>query len=115
MKHALWLLILMLSLGSVGAWGGQRYQDRKLDIKLYAEKDALIVRNAQNYIAYDCTLALNARYRLQNARIAGGYNAYPFDLFTALDGASFDAATQAIDTVFVQCLQPSLRVRSFRH
>ena len=113
MKYALWLLLLAFGLCSAGAWGGNRYQDRRLDIRLYADDKALIVRHAQNLIADDCTITLNERYRLLNARIAGGYNTYPFDQFTAMDGAKFDAGTESIDTVFVQCLRPSLRVRSF--
>ena len=115
MKCALWLLLLVVGICSASAWGGSRYQDRRLDIKLYTDDTALIVRHAQNLIASDCTITLNAHYRLLNARINGGYNTYAFDRFTAPDGASFNAKTETIDTVFVQCLQPSLRVRSFRN
>ncbi len=87
---------------------------RQLDIRVFRDDTALIVRHAQNFIASDCTITLNKTYRMTRARITGGYNRYAFDRFADDDGATFDPKTMALDRVFVQCLRPSLRVRSVR-
>lgn len=87
---------------------------RQLDIRVFRDDTALIVRHAQNFIASDCTITLNKTYRMTRARITGGYNRYAFDGFADDEGATFDPKTMALDRVFVQCLRPSLRVRSVR-
>lgn len=87
---------------------------RQLDIRVYRDDDSLIVRHAQNFVASDCTITLNKTYRMTRARITGGYNVYAFDRFVDADGGTFDPEAMGLDRVFVQCLRPSLRVRSVR-
>ena len=87
---------------------------RQLDIRVFRDDSALIVRHAQNFIASDCTITLNKTFRLTDARIAGGYNSFAFDGFADADGTTFDPAAMPLERVFVQCLRPSLRVRSVR-
>ncbi len=87
---------------------------RQLDIRVFRDDTALIVRHAQNVIVSDCTITLNGTHRMTRARITGGYNRFAFDGFADDDGAAFDPAAMALDRVFVQCLRPSLRVRSIR-
>ena len=87
---------------------------RQLDIRVFRDDTALIVRHAQNVIVSDCTITLNGTHRMTRARITGGYNRFAFHGFADDDGVAFDPAALALDRVFVQCLRPSLRVRSVR-
>ena len=109
------MLIVTLSTAAFGGGPANRGDSgRQLDIRVFRDDTALIVRHAQNFIASDCTITLNKTYRMTRARIAGGFNRYAFDDFADADGATFDPKTMALDRVFVQCLRPSLRVRSVR-
>ena len=118
MRLSVMIVAALIAAQAIPAFGGGPANrgdvGRQLDIRVFRDDTALIVRHAQNFIASDCTITLNETYRMTRARITGGYNRYAFDGFADDGGAIFDTTSMVLDRVFVQCLRPSLRVRSVR-
>ena len=110
-------LIFLLTSGAL--YGGQvhatqRYTDKRLDVNLGLTDQGLLLRHRQNVRAYDCRVSINDKYHAVNVTIPGGRETLlPFGQFRTLNNDPYDP-TLEIQLVRIQCLSPSLRLRTFR-
>ena len=114
MKHSLVLLALaFFFLAADAAEATGPHQRPVLDIRVYRTQDALVIRNRQVPVS-DCTIRINGDYFWFKARLARVVTYFEYTGFATQEGDIFDAASAPIERVVVQCLRPSLRIRSFR-
>ncbi len=115
MKHSLVLLALaFFFFAADAAEATGPHQRPALDIRVYRTQDALVIRNHQGAPVSDCTIGVNGDYFWFKARLSRAVTFFEYTGFATLEGDIFDAASAPIERVVVQCLRPSLRIRSFR-
>lgn len=110
-------LLLVLAAGALyaaQAGATQRYTDKRLDVDLGLADQGLILRNRQNFRAYDCRVAIDDKFFAVKVTIPGGRETLlPFGQFRTLNNTPYDPALE-IRVVRIQCLEPTLRLRTFR-
>ena len=116
-QHSCHFLILLLTSGLLHGeqvLATQRYTDKRLDVNLGLTDQGLVIRNRQNVRAYDCRVGINDKYYAVDVTIpVGRETILPFGQFRTLNNDPYDPALD-IQLVRIQCLSPSLRLRTFR-